>query len=388
MAFNFFRIFMKDDGTNQRLTRQDIACKELGEIAQRIAIRQLAFDTCVNMVSRYIASCEFKTYREKKPTKSEEYYHWNIEPNENQNKTMFINKLVRQLYVNNEALVIETSNGGLVVADDFTLGPLYPQKQNTYTGVTVGEVSYSKTFREKEVMHLKLAENPIQPVLDAIYDDYYTLVASAMESFNWNSGKHWKVHVDQIAAGDEEFTKNFAEMVESRIKPFLSSNKAILPEFDGYNFEDVSESRSTRSTTGESADIRNLIEDIFDFTAEAFGIPSVLVKGKVENTSDAKLRFYTLCDTVIAQIAQEANRKRYGYAEWAKGNYLRIDSSNTEHFSLLDNSANLEKVIGSAVYSVNDILSAIGQPTINEPWADAHYLTKNIGNLSESVLTV
>lgn len=385
MAFDIFKnIFSRknpETGT-QTFERKSITCKDLQELAKEYAIRELAFDTCVNMIARYIASCEFRTYITKKPVKENEYYLWNVEPNGNQNKTMFLNKMIRTLYLNNEVLIIEAGGSGLVVADSFENSQQFPVKQNTYTGVTVGDLQYSKTFREKDVIHIKLNENPVKPVIDQIYGSYYALVDAAMTNFRWNSGKHWKVHVNSLQEGKENFMQEFTEMIEKSIKPFLTAGTSILPEFDGYEYSDVSESRTTRSSTGESSDIRSLIEDIFDFTAQGFGIPPVLVKGKVENTSDAKIRFYTLCDAIINQLEQEINRKRFGFEEWKNGNYIRIDSSNVEHFSLLDNSANLEKLIGSAVYSVNDILEAIGQMTIDAPWANAHYLTKNIGELS------
>lgn len=384
--FSFWKIFKTQTGENtERITARDVKCEELENLAKELAIRELAFDACVNMVARYVASCEFKTYKKKRPVTEREYYLWNVEPNTNQNKTQFLHKLIRTLYLNNEALIIEVGSGentGLAVADSFTPSEQMPVRQNSYTGVVVGDFTYSKTFREKDVLHIKLNENPVKPVVDALYNGYYDLISGAMSAFEYNNGRHWKVHVDQIAAGDNDFAEKFQEMVNKQIKPFLTSKMAVLPEFDGYKYEDVSESRSTRSTTGESSDIRQLIEDIFDYTALGFGIPSVLIKGKVENTSDAKTRFYTLCDTIINQLSQEINRKRYGFEAWKSGNYIRIDSANTEHFSLLDNSANLEKLIGSAVYSVNDILAAIGQPTIDAPWANTHYLTKNIGEIN------
>ena len=384
--FSFWKIFRSKAGVDkERLSTKEIKCEELAALAKEVAIRELAFDACVNMVARYVASCEFKTYRQRKPVTEREYYLWNIEPNTNQNKTAFLHKLIRTLYLNNEALIIEVGSGenaGLAVADSFMPSDQMPVRGNTYTDVVVGDFQYQKTFRERDVLHIKLNENPVKPVIDSLYQGYYALIDGAMSSFEYNSGRHWKVHVDQIASGDDEFEDKFSKMVNNQIKPFLTSKMAVLPEFDGYKYEDVSESRSTRSTTGESADVRQLIEDIFDFTALAFGIPSVLVKGKVENTSDAKIRFYTLCDTIINQLAQEINRKRYGFEAWKQGNYIRIDSANTEHFSLLENSANLEKLIGSAVYSVNDILAALGQPTIDAPWANAHYLTKNIGEIN------
>ena len=43
----------------------------------------------------------------------------------------------------------------------------------------------------------------------------------------------------------------------------------------------------------------------------------------------------------------------------------------------------MEKLVGSAAFSINDILRAANQPTLDEPWADAHFLTKNISTMDD-----
>lgn len=60
------------------------------------------------MIGNAVGKCDFKTYKEGKEFKGAEAYLWNIEPNINQNSTMFINKLITKLYLHNEALVIAT----------------------------------------------------------------------------------------------------------------------------------------------------------------------------------------------------------------------------------------------------------------------------------------
>lgn len=54
------------------------------------------------------------------------------------------------------------------------------------------------------------------------------------------------------------------------------------------------------------------------------------------------------------------------------------------HFDIFDAAASIEKVIGSGVWSPNDILEACGQARIDEEWADAHYMTLNISRLGDT----
>lgn len=368
------------------MTTKEVSCQELYDAALDFQIRELSFWTCVNMIANALSRCEFRTYQNHKELRGREYFLWNIEPNVNQNSTAFLHKLVARLYQDNEALVIETrrrdGSSALVVADDWEDPLEYPSKQNEYRSVRVGELTYDKTFREHEVLHLKLNHINMRPVIDGLYQSYYRLVSAAMRHYEWNHGQHWKVHVNQLTQGEEGWTENFQSMISQQVKPFLESNGAILPEFDGYKYENVSGAGSG----GESRDIRNLVEDIFDFTARALLIPAVLVNGTVQGTADANTRFLTNCmDPLCDQLEEETNRKRYGYEEWSKGNYMHIDSSSIIHFDLFANAANVEKLVGSGAFTLNDVRRAANQAPINEPWADQHYMTLNISPMNGNV---
>lgn len=373
---------------NGTATTREVTCQELFEAAQEYQIRELCFWVCANMVANALGRCEFRTFRNHKEIREREYYLWNIEPNVNQNSTAFLHKLVAQLFQDNEALIIETRkrDGGsaLVVADDWADPAEYPSKQNEYTGVRVGEVTYDKTFREHEVLHLTLHHKNMQGVIAALYQSYYRLVAAAIKNYEWGKGQHWKVHVNQMAQGEDGWAENFQKMIEAQVKPFLESNGAILPEFDGYKYEDAGPSPGTQGT--DSRDIRAMIEDIFDFTARGFLIPAVLVNGTVQGTGDANARFLSTCmDPLCDQLEEEINRKRYGYEEWSKGNYLRVDSSSILHFDLFANAANVEKIIGSGGFTINDVRRAANQAPINEPWADQHFMTLNIQPMNSNL---
>ena len=161
--------------------------------------------------------------------------------------------------------------------------------------------------------------------------------------------------------------------------PYLKGANGVLPEFDGYQYEvqDFGGGASSDET-------RKLIEDVFNMTAQAFGIPVVLVNGAVEGTADANRRFLTYAiDPLCDQIQEEINRKRYGYDAWSAGSYVRVDSSSIIHFDIFENAANIEKVVGSGIFSLNDVLRAANQEPIREEWADAHYMTLNISTMGE-----
>ena len=368
----------------------DITCSELFQAAQEYQVRNLCFWSCVDLVANAIGRCEIKTFRNYEEVFDREYYTWNFEPNANQNSTAFLHKMVAKLYEDNEVLIIPTrrrdGQEAMVVADSFEVPFDYPSRQNEYRGVTAGDVTYDKTFREADVIHLRLNHNNMRPVLDGLYGSYWRLVSAAMKDYQWGRGQHWKVHVNQLAQGTDDFTSKFTKMIAEQVKPFLDSNGAILPEFDGYTYENVSNSGGSKDDT---RDIREMIEDIFDFTARGFLIPAVLVRGSVEGTADANTRFLTNCiDPLADQFQEEITRKRYGFDRWRRGDFVRVDTSSIIHFDLFANAANVEKLVGSGAYTINDVRRAANQATINEPWADTHYMTLNISTMAEATRTL
>lgn len=362
-------------------TTVEVSCRELLAAAQEFQLRDMSFWICANMIANAVGRCEFRTFRDGKEIREREHYLWNVEPNANQSSTAFLHKMVAKLLVDNEALIISTRQregyDALVVADAWLQNGDYPSRQNEYINVQVGDVSYEKTFREREVLHLKLNHINVKPVLDGLYGAYWRLISAAMKRYEWDKGQHWKVHVGQLASGAEDFTENFSRMIEQQVKTFLDSNGAILPEFDGYAYTNEGGKANV-----ELADIQAQMKDVLGFTAKALQIPAVLVDGSIQGTEDAQGRFLTGCiDPICDQLQEEINRKRYGYDRMRAGDYLRVDTSSIRHFDMFANAANVEKLVGSGAFTINDVLRSAGLPTIPEPWADEHYMTKNIAAL-------
>ena len=48
------------------------------------------------------------------------------------------------------------------------------------------------------------------------------------------------------------------------------------------------------------------------------------------------------------------------------------------------NAANVEKLVGSGAFTINDVLRAANQAPINEPWADEHFMTLNIATMGQA----
>lgn len=354
--------------------------------AEEYRARELAFNTCVSLIANAIGRCDFRTYLNGKEIRGESHYLWNYRPNLNQNSSVFFHKLVYTLYQNNEALMVPIRRRGaegvseFAVADSWQVPDPRVMRQNEYKGVQVDQMTFNKTFLEEDVLHLRLNHCDVKPVVDGLSRSWCRLVSAAVNNYVWANGQHWKVTVSQLAQGSDDWMAKLQKIVEKQIKPFLNSSAAVLPELDGYQYEPIGKATDAQR---DAAHIKNLVHDVFDFTANAFLIPPVLLRGQVEDISDANNRFLTNCvDPLADQLGEEITAKLYGYDGWRRGSYLKVDTSAIQHFNLFDHAANIEKLIGSG-YSYNDVQRAAGGQEIDEPWANEHFLTRNFARAEE-----
>ncbi len=354
------------------------------------ALRRLAFDSCVNLIANAIGNSEFQTLWQGEQRRGDEFYALNVEPNRNQNSSAFWHELIFKLYRQNEVLVISRSTPKgfeeMLIADSFESSNEWPVRENVYKNVTIGGHVFPKVWHEDEVMHITLNNENVVSVTEMIYASYIKLIRAAEAAYTWREGMHMKVHVDQMAAGGDGWIEKFQEIINKQVKPWIQNPSGVLPEFDGYKYDVLS---GLPGTGSGPRDIRALYDDIFDFTARSFGIPPVLVKGDVADSKDAFIRWLTTgVDPLAAQLEEELNRKRYGIKRYRKGSMVHINTTTLIHFDMFSNADHIEKLVGSGVYSVNDILTAAGSARINEAWADKHYLTKNIAGMDEAAAKI
>lgn len=340
-------------------------------------IRELAFWSSVNMIANSISKCEFKTFENNQEVKGREHYLWNIEPNKNQNSSVFLRKLITKLYKNNECLVIQ-ENDQLLVVDHFSKRE-FALRENLFEGVTVGEFTFNRTFAMSEVLYFKLSERDMGKVINALYESYGKLIAYGMKCYKKSRGTKGIFQYDTLPVAGTEERKAFDSLIGEKFKKFIDSGDAILPLGKGQAYEDIGSKTYSKEST---RDIRAMIDDVADFTAKAFCIPPVLAKGDIAGIKDAMESYLTFCiDPLADMLQEEINRKRNGYEGFSKGNYLKIDSKCILHVDLLSVSSAIDKLIASGAFCINDIRKLVGETMIDEEWANKHFITKNYSDI-------
>lgn len=378
MAFSFFDIFRRREVSNRTEIIELCSCLDADGL--ELQFREAAFWGCVNLIANAVGKCEVREFRGGRQQRGPEWYLWNVQPNRNQSASAFWHKLVAKAYSEGEALIVKEPYGdGIVVADAFDIDderPVY-----AYKNIQVGKRKIER-LTEAEVLYIRPNWKNIEPLIRKMGDSFLKLMASSMQNYLFNGGQHWKVHVDQVLTADDEWRENFTKMMEKQIKPFLNSASAILPEMDGYTYTQVS---GNSAGAVKSDEIRDLIASIWAETSRAFLIPSALIAGNQQDTTVANRQFLTdVIDPLARMIEQEANRKRFTMQEYLAGDRLTVDTSAIVHFDVFSNAANVEKIIGSGLKSVNELRALIGDSPIDEEWADRHFMTKNIGTTTEA----
>lgn len=351
------------------------------QAVSELYLKELAFWTCVNKIANALSKCEFKTYYKNEERKEKEWYRWNVEPNPNQNATAFINKMIGMLYRRNEALVVEI-NGSIYVADSYQK-ERYALRDYEFKNVLIDNYTLSDTFRMSDVFFFELNSKDVKKYIDNMNASYSKLMSCAFKAYQKSRGSRGILNISAMAQQAQNFDETFEKLMSEHFANFFKKDNAVLPLFDGYSYQDISQNSKTYSTEN-TRDIKALADDIFEFTARAFSFPPSLAKGDVQDTSKAVDELLTfVIDPLAKMITQEINRKEGGYENFSRGNYVRIDTTTVKHIDIFDIATPIDKLISCGAFSVNDILELLGKPRIDEDWANQHIITKNYANVED-----
>lgn len=201
---------------------RDVDCRALFDAGSDYALRRYAFDTCVDMIAQAFGRVDFRDYASGAEVFGGESWVWNVEPGPNTNSTAFLHKLIDQLYRHNNALIVSvpvrgTDREALAVADSWEQTEEQVTGAMKYWDVHVGTLKLRKVYREEDVLRLRLNQKAMEPVLRALTASWERMAKLAQQHYEWDHGQHWKVHINQIASGKDDFESSFALMIKNQI---------------------------------------------------------------------------------------------------------------------------------------------------------------------------
>ncbi|MBB6214970.1 HK97 family phage portal protein [Anaerosolibacter carboniphilus] len=367
--WSWFSGLFKDDGT----LKLDVC---VGEIAAEVYYKELAVQACVNLIANAVSRSEFLTYEKGQKKRGENYYLFNVEPNQNKSSSKFWRDVIHKLVYENECLVIQ-QDGKFYVADEFT-SLKYAFKENIYKDIVIEGYQLSNTYLESQVFHFELHDEKIKTVVEGLYQSYGKLIAASQNYYKKNNAKRGTLKIPTSYPQTEQAQNDLTDLLSARFKKFFeATGGAVLPLTNGLEYDEIG-SKTNSKTEGGSKEIRGFIDDIFDFVAIAFQVPPQLLKGNVADTDKAVNNFLTFCINPLAELlADEINRKLYGKKSYLENTYLKIDTTRIKSVDISDVAGPLEILLRIGSYSIDDCLEALGMEPLNTEWSRARWMTKN-----------
>lgn len=350
------------------------------KLLDQIAFKELALHIGVSYIANTLSKCEIKTYENGVETKGKLYYMLNVSPNANENSSQFINKFIENYYYKGHALLVPHGEG-LYCADDFDIDETNPLKGFSFYNIGVGDVTLKKRFKASEVFYLKLDNKNVKTLIDSVYAQYGQLLDMAMQSYKRTNGKKYKLLLENYQAGDKKFKDDYENVIKAQLKAFVENDNAVYPQFRGQSLEEFG-----NSTPSNSSDIIAMRKEIFEITAQALKIPLPMMYGNITNMNEIVKVYLSICaDPLADMVSEELTRKYYTFEEWAKGNFVKVDTSCINHVDILELADKVEKILGCGALNIDDVRERIGMAPLNTDFSTSHFITKNF-DLAQNVL--
>lgn len=348
----------------------------VGELAGEVFYKELAIQACVNLISNAVARSEFLTYEKGQEVRRDNYYLFNVEPNQNKSASKFWRDVIYKLVYSNDCLVIQ-QNGMFYIADSYEPKE-FAFKENLYKDIVVANYQLKNVYSESQVFHFEMHNEKIKTVVDGLYQSYAKLITASQARYKKNNARRGWLEIPASYPQTEEAAKDLEKLLSDRFKRFFEAEGgAVLPLANGMKYSELSSNIGVKGGV-EGRDIRAFIDDVFDFIAIAFQVPPQLLRGNVADTDKTVTNFLTFCVNPLAELlTDEINRKMYGKKAYLERTYMKLDTSHIRVVDIKDVANAFDVLLRIGAYSIDDCLAAMGLEPLGTEWSKARWMTKN-----------
>jgi HK97 family phage portal protein len=348
----------------------------VAELTAEVFFKELAVQACVNLIANTVARSEFITYEKGRETRKDNYYLFNVEPNQNKSASKFWRDVIHKLVYDNECLVVQQDNK-FYVADSFSVKK-FAFKEYMYSNIVIDEYSLKESLVESQVFHFELHDEKIRQVIDGLYASYSKLIAASQKRYLNSVSRRGKLTVPAGYPQTTQAQEDLQNLLNKRFaKFFAAEGDAVIPLTNGLTYEELTKDAGTKDNTDNKA-VRQLIDDIFDFVAIGFQVPPQLLRGNVADTDKAVNNFLTFCINPLAElITDEINRKMYGKEKYLQKTYMKLDTTRIRAVDIADVANALDVLLRTGAYCIDDCLKLLGMEPLDTEWSRARWMTKN-----------
>ncbi|MEV5038856.1 phage portal protein [Peribacillus frigoritolerans] len=349
------------------------------DTSKKIHMKQLAFQTCINMIGRTIYQSEFYVKKDKKIVKDEMYYRLNVRPNPNMSASQFWQTVVHKLIYDNECLVIQSDTEDLLIADSFTRVE-YALVNDSFKDVTIKDFTFSRTFQMSDVIYLEYSNKKLSTMLDGLYVDYGELFGRIIEFQKRKNQIRGLVNVESTYEKDEKTQRRLQAYIDKIYKAFTDKAVAFVPQQKGFKLEELK-----NTTQAQSVDeVNKVVDGFLNQVAKALGIPISLLHGDMADIEKPTRNYMTFCiDPFLKKIKDELNGKLIDKKDYLAGK--KMETKRVSNINLFDVATAVDKLRASGTFNGNELREALGEERVDEPIMDRYFITKNYQESSEAL---
>lgn len=339
-------------------------------------LRQSALDTVVGKIIASMVSVKFKTHDQKLN------YTLNVKSNKNMSATAFKTKLVKQMLLEGEALVLNINNQ-FYVADSFHCNKEKEMSEYTYEQIVINNFSMYKTYRSSEVFHFKYHNEDLKMFIGQLNESYARLfdrlIDVHMREQQIRLFANFKFLRSSSKTQQEQFDEfqNYLAGVKSQVE---KESVAILPKQEDYELDERSQSFLGRSVT-ELGDLENMyVKQV----ANALQVPPLLFSGDLADISQHKDSFITYCIKPLADIiTTEINAKYFSYKDFNDKKQLKYNLIPLLYNSELEMAKDIKTAMESGNWTMNHINDLLDRDIEETELANKRFITRNMAPLRE-----
>lgn len=334
-------------------------------------LRQSALDTVIGKIKNTSSLIKFDT-------KDEILNHkLNVKPNDNENKSDFRNKVIDLMLLEGECLVVRVK-GNLYVADSFSVdGREFEDR--TYKDIVIGEVVLNDQFKSKDVFHFRYTNDKLKKFLRDLDESYAKLFSRLIEVHMRNN--QIRIYAE-FAQGkkDDKSQQKYKEFLRGMEDKIRNDSVAVIPTQKDWKPTENAQNYESRSIK-EVGDLESMyVRQV----ANILQVPPLLFSGDLADVSQHKDSYIKDCIRPLMQVmADEVNAKYFSLKEYMNDGGVKVNAVHALFNSEFEMGNATEKMIGSGVWTVDDILELTGKERENTIVTTQRYLTKNIAPINE-----
>lgn len=362
----------------------------LGSSKKDNYIYTIAEAHAIDLIAKTISKCEIEVYSRNsktgkiQETRNDTYWRLNIQPNYNENGTMFMYKLITKLLIDKKALIVinrdATNSKLLYVADDFIMSNsiLYGK---VFSDVTMSDddgnsILMKKKYNQEDSIYYSLKNSNLTSAKDDFKSNSSKILNATIKSFIRANIPKWRLKRpgSQPTMIDAETKQpiSYEEYKKKITEGLFSDEESIVMLSDLFDLINLNKDNNKNLNDYDSN-----VKQICDTVARNWNIPLDIFYGSKTEKSTGNNDFITFAVDPYFELLEDGfNITLVGKKDYLKGEYIKINKYSITHKDAIESADGVYKLMGEG-FSRNEVNKFLGLPRIEEPWADEHYITKN-----------